>query len=83
MDVYFHEWIADPDAILGDIYRLADLPLTDQTLAELHAYLHAHPAGHRGKVAHNLRRDFGLDPEQVRERFGFYFERFPVKVEVQ
>ncbi len=36
LDVYFHEWIADPDTILRDIYRLADLPLTDATLAELH-----------------------------------------------
>ena len=83
IDVYFHEWITDPDTILRRIYKLADLPLTDSTLTELHAYLDAHPAGHQGKVVHDMRRDFGLDPAAVRARFAFYFERFPVKVEVK
>jgi hypothetical protein len=27
-------------------------------------------------------RDFGAEPAAVREPFGFYLERFPVKVEV-
>jgi len=30
-----------------------------------------------------LRGDFGLEPETIRQRFAFYFERFPeVRVEV-
>ena len=28
LDVYFHEWTRDPDKILRDIYRRADLPLS-------------------------------------------------------
>ena len=28
-------------------------------------------------MAYDLRADFGLDPEELRERFAFYFEAFP------
>src|SRR3546814_6150112 len=49
IDVYFHEWIKNPDTILREIYKRADLPLTDQTLGELHAYLAAHETAKQGK----------------------------------
>ena len=29
------------------------------------------------RMVYDLRGDFGLDPAQVRERFGFYFDAFP------
>ena len=32
-------------------------------------------------IAYDLRGDFGLDPDDVRARFGYYFDRFPVAVE--
>jgi hypothetical protein len=83
IDVYFHEWIKDPDTILRKIYQLADLPLTDAALADLHAYLDAHETGHKGKIVYNLERDFGITADDIRQHFGFYFDRFPVKVEVK
>lgn len=83
LDVYFHEWTKDPNSILREIYRLADLPLTDAALAELHAYLAAHDSGHKGKMVYDLERDFGVTADEVRRRFGFYFDRFPVKPEVK
>lgn len=82
IDVYFHEWIRNPDPILKDIYRLADIPLTDAALAELHAYLEEHGEQKKGKIVHNLERDFHVTGEALRKPFGFYFDRFPVKVEV-
>jgi hypothetical protein len=82
IDVYFSEWIKNPDGILREIYKLADLPLTDETLAELHAYLAAHEAKHPDKLVYNLERDFGVTAAHVRSRFGFYFDRFGVKQEV-
>jgi hypothetical protein len=83
LDVYFHEWIEDPDSILREIYRLAGLPLTDAALAELHAYLAAHEAEDKGKIVYDLEGDFGLTAEQIRQPFEFNFARFPVKVEVK
>lgn len=83
IDVYFDQLMADSDAVLKAIYEKADLPLTDEALAELHAYIDSHPRSMHGKVVYNLKRDFGVTAEEIRKKFAFYFERFPVKVEVK
>jgi hypothetical protein len=83
VDVYFHEWIKDPDPILKQIYKVADLPLTDAALAELHSYLAAHETAQTKKIVYNLKRDFGVDAADIRKNFDFYFERFRAKPEVQ
>jgi hypothetical protein len=83
IDVYFDQWIKDPDTVLREIYARADLPLTDAALAGLHAYLAEHDAGHKGRMVYDLERDFGITADEIRGRFGFYFDRFPVKPEVK
>lgn len=83
LDVYFHELMADTDGVLKQIYAKAGMTLTPATLRELHQFLADHPRGRYGQVQYNLRRDFGLQPEAIRERFGFYLERFPVPIEVR
>ncbi len=84
IDVYFDQWIKDPDSVLREIYRIADLPLTDEALAELHSYL-AETEGKqkKGKLVYNLERDFGITAAEIRKHFDFYFDRFPVKPEVR
>jgi hypothetical protein len=83
IDVYFHEWIRNPDPILREIYRKADIELTDAALAELHAYLAEHGEQKKGKIVYDLERDFAITAEEIRANFGFYFDRFPVQVEVR
>jgi hypothetical protein len=83
LDVYFHELMADSDAVLKQIYSKAGLSLTPAALAQLHEFLAAHPRGKYGQVQYNLRRDFGLRPEAIRERFQFYLDRFAVRIEVK
>jgi hypothetical protein len=83
LDVYFHELMADSDAVLKQIYSKAGLSLTPAALTQLHEFLAAHPRGKYGQVQYNLRRDFGLRPEAIRERFQFYLDRFPVRIEVK
>jgi hypothetical protein len=39
------------------------------------------PRGKHGQVVYDLRADFGIEPAEVRKRFDFCFERFPVRVE--
>jgi sulfotransferase family protein len=82
IDVLFHEFMADDLATVERIYEIAGLPMTDTARAQIAAYLVEHPRGKEGQVVYDLRRDFGTEPGAVREPFGFYFERFPVKVEV-
>lgn len=83
IDVYFHDWIKNPDPILKEIYRIADIPLTDEALADLHVYLAEHGEQTKGKIVYDLERDFHVTAEELRRPFGFYFDRFPVAVEVK
>lgn len=83
IDVYFHEWIKNPDAILHEIYRKSGLPLDDATLAALHKYHADHDPGVKGRVVFNLERDFNITADDIRQQFQFYFDRFPVQKEVK
>ena len=82
IDVLFHEFMADDLATVERIYEAAGLPMTGAARGQIAAYLRDHPRGREGQVVYDLRRDFGAEPAAVREPFGFYFERFPVKMEV-
>jgi hypothetical protein len=82
IDVLFHEFMADDLATVERIYDIAGLAMTDAARAQIADYLREHPRGKEGQVVYDLRRDFGAEPAAVREPFAFYFERFPVKVEV-
>lgn len=81
IDVLFHEFMADDMAMVERIYALADLEMTDGARAQLDAYLDANRRGKHGRVLYDLKGDFGVDPSAVRERFDFYFDRFPVRKE--
>ncbi len=37
--------------------------------------------GKHGRLAYDLQGDFGVDPDEVRARFDYYFDRFPVRAE--
>lgn len=81
LDVLFHEFMADDVAMVERIYRLAGLSMTDRAREQLGAYMAAHPRGKDGRLVYDLRSDFGIDPDALRKRFDFYFERFPVRPE--
>ena len=80
-DSLFHELMADTQGKLDDIYRTYGMPRTERSREEQVAFLRAHPRGKGGRVRYDLEGQFGTKPEVVRERFGFYFERFPIEVE--
>lgn len=82
IDVLFHEFMADDMAMVERIYTRAGLAMTDEARAELGSYIDANPRGKHGQVVYDLRGDFGVEPDALRQRFDFYFERFPVQVEV-
>ena len=60
------------------IYEHNDRPRTSAARAELDGFMADNPRGKHGRIAYDLRGQFGLDPDAVRARFGFYFDRFPV-----
>jgi hypothetical protein len=62
------------------IYQLAGIPYDSDSTAALLGYQNDHPRGRFGRVRYNL-ADFELDASELRERFRFYTDRFPVKLE--
>ena len=83
IDVPFHEFMADDLGMVEKIYARANLEMTQSAREQLQAFIDAHPRGKDGRVVYDLRGDFGVEPGQLRERFAFYFDRFPVQVEVK
>jgi hypothetical protein len=81
IDVLFHEFMADDVAMVERIYEVADLEMTEEARAELGRYMVENPRGKHGRILYDLQGDFGVDPEALRKRFDFYYERFPIKAE--
>jgi len=81
-DCYFDRFMADPWQVLEAVYAKSVLPLNADTRRKLTAYLEAHRRGKNGQMVYDLRQDFGLAPDTLHQRFAFYSERFPVKLEV-
>jgi len=82
-DLYFHELMADPFGLIEQIYAKADLPFDQQTRDWFQGAIDRNKRGKHGQLTYDLRGDFGIDPEAIRERFSFYYDRFPVRIEVK
>ncbi|KFG88303.1 Sulfotransferase family protein [Sphingobium herbicidovorans NBRC 16415] len=80
-DILFHEYMADQERVMRQVYRLADLDLTPEVEGQLLGYLEENPRNKHGKVIYDLEGVFGVDEAAARERFAFYYERFPVRQE--
>ncbi len=81
IDILFHEFMADAFKTIEVIYEKAGLDLTDEARSELQNFIDNHPRGKYGQIEYHLKRDFGIEPAELREKFKFYFDAFPVKVE--
>jgi hypothetical protein len=81
-DVHFHDFMADERATVTRIYATAGLPLTAEAEAQMGAYLTDHPRDKEGQVVYDLRTDFGVTPDEIRSRFGFYHDAVDVRPEV-
>lgn len=83
LDLPFHEFMADEIGAMQRVYEKAGLELTAAARTRLERYIAAHPRGREGRVVYHLARDFGVEPAVLRQRFAFYFERFPLRAEVR
>ncbi|PLW82283.1 sulfotransferase family protein [Kineobactrum sediminis] len=82
IDVLFHEYMADQKSVIRRIYAMADMPMTKDAERHIDLHLSANPRGRHGRVIYDLENDFGVDIPALRERFGFYYDRFPVQQEI-
>lgn len=81
MDVLFHEFMGDDMTVVEQLYSLADVALPHRVRRRLEAYVQANPRGKHGQIRYDLAGDFGVTPTEVRSRFEFYIDRFPVRAE--
>jgi len=81
IDVMFHEFMADDIAMVDRIYALADLEMTAAARGQLDDFMAVNPRGKHGRIVYDLRRDFGIEPAALRERFRFYYDAFPIQQE--
>lgn len=77
IDVPFTEFMADDAAMVRRIHAKANLAETPASRAEIERYIGDHPRGKEGRVVYHLKRDFGVDPAELRQRFRFYRDAFP------
>ncbi len=83
IDVLFHEFMGDDIAMVRKIYALADLEMSPGALTDLERYMTENPRGKHGRIVYDLKEDFGVDRDALRERFSFYFDRFPIQAEAR
>ena len=81
IDVMFHEYMSDQQAVIDRVYDRAGLDMTDAAAARIQDYLTANPRGKHGSVQYDLPGHFGVDVAAMRERFAFYYDAFPVRQE--
>jgi hypothetical protein len=81
VDVLFHEFMADDMRMMARIYDKAGIPFTPIARNQLGRFSEDHPRGKHGRIIYDLKGNFGVAPESLRERFGFYYDQFPVRFE--
>jgi Sulfotransferase family len=80
IDVHYRDLMADEIGTVASILEFAGVPFSDPSRAAVESFLAANRKDRHG-THHYTAEDFGLDAGRLRNRFGFYIERFGVQVE--
>jgi hypothetical protein len=83
VELQFEEIVRDDIQAAARVLERAGLPVTGECLADLEAYMASHVRGKDGRVVYDLEGDFGLHPDQVRERFAFYLDAVDIRPEAR
>jgi len=82
VDLMFQDVLADDIGSAQRVLEAAGLPTTPESTGDLKNYMVHHQRGRAGRVVYDLAGDFNLNPGELRERFRFYTDLFPVRLEV-
>ncbi|GAA2566121.1 sulfotransferase family protein [Mycolicibacterium diernhoferi] len=81
VDIAFHHLNGTEMSILETLYAYNGTELTTEARAAFRRYLDDNPRGKHGSLRYDLQGHFGRSPDEIRARFGFYFDRFDVREE--
>ena len=79
MDVHYTDFTSDTMTVVDEIYSHLGLPYSVETRALIATYVKAHPRGKHGSHDYQLDQ-FGLNEQQVLDRFETYIQRYDIKV---
>lgn len=82
IDLMFQDVMADDVGSAQTVLTAAGLPPSEESARDMQRYMEEHPRGRDGRVVYDLEGNFGLDLKALRERFRFYTDHFPVRLEV-
>lgn len=75
LDIRYRDLVKDPIGTVRRVYAHFDMPFTPIAAARMRRHLAASPKDRHGVHAYSLAQ-FGLDPDEERERYRGYRERF-------
>lgn len=81
IDIGFHHLNGNEMTLLEQLYARGGIELTPKARKRFQQYLDSNPRGKHGRIRYDLQRHFGVSPDELRGRFGFYFDRFDVRPE--
>jgi hypothetical protein len=81
VEVMFADIVSDDVKAAAGVLERAGLEVTDECLADIEAYMASHPRGRDGRVVYDLEGDFGLQADELRERFAFYTDELDIRSE--
>ena len=79
--IRFDDFMANDMATIDKIYSMADHPLTPAVAGNMQQYIADNPRGKHGQILYNVKQDFGVDPEELYERYKFYTDYFNLPLE--
>ena len=75
-DIGFYEMAADIMGKIRELYAWLGDELTDEAAGRMEAWWNANSKGRHGARSYDAAR-FGVDPDELKQRFAFYHDRFP------
>ncbi|KBZ57078.1 sulfotransferase family protein [Mycobacterium colombiense] len=81
IDINFHQLNGNEMPVLERLYRCGAVELPPGVQQRFQCYLDGNPRGKHGRIRYELQRHFGVSADELRGRFGFYFDKFDVRPE--
>ncbi|AAS02605.1 hypothetical protein MAP_0288 [Mycobacterium avium subsp. paratuberculosis K-10] len=81
VDISFHQLSGNEIPVIERLYGRGGVELPQRVRDRFRRYLDGNPRGKHGRIRYQLQRHFGISADELRARFGFYFDKFDVRPE--
>lgn len=82
VDIGFHHLNGNEMPVLSEYYQRAGIDVPPKVAKRFQAYIDSNHRGAKGRIPYDLKGHFGVEPQELRSEFAFYFDRFDVRPEI-